>query len=1175
MNSLTHRGPARVRTCLINAVQPLEARTLLSASISGLAWADLNGDGIRQANELPRSGTVVRLYQSTDDVVGNGDDSQVGADTLVNRDGSYQFAGLTAGNYYVQFVAPAGTAFAPANAGPDASLNSDADPATGRTAMLHLADGQAATAIDAGLIGASTSFGSAWAIGSSGADKATKLFRAADGSLLVTGQVGGLADFDPGPAVVNVSPANATTFVAKYGSDGSLLWVRGFAGGSFLDLVGMAADPSGNVFLAGTFTGTVDFDPGAGTQALTAVGGKDLFLVKLDASGNFVWANQFGTANIDDTASDLAVDPSGRVYLLGTVSATTDLNPGTGVNLVSAGTFVARYSATGSFDWATNVSGFPRILALDASQNAIVAGAYVSKLDNAGNLLWSEGLGSDAYRPSVAGVTTDSAGNIFLTGAISLPTDMDPGAGTYTLTPNGSIADGFVLKLTSSGDFVWASQFAGGAAAQVLPSAITVDAAGNVYTTGSIAAGTIDFDPGTGTVSLSANPGGPTAFVSELNSAGRFLQAFALGSNSGHSTAGQSIAVDGSAAIYISGAFWGTVDFDHGAGQNALSSNSGSIDAFIAKLNPIPPSVSGTVWFDTNSNGVQDAGETPAAGVTVRLWDTVDGIAGNGNDVQVASDQVTDASGHYSFADLPAGNYYVEVVPPAGYTAQMPPTPAADSATNPGTPPVNQSPVFSLAYNQADTALNAGLTLPSLSFSGMAWADANADGVREAGEAALAGVTVALMDPVDGIAGNGNDVQVGASVVTDASGHYQLSALVAGSYYLLFTLPGGEHFTLRNQGTDASRDSDADPATGRTAIFTVAAVEALAGIDVGAFQFVSVGGTIWNDANKNGIRDAGETGLAGVTVRILRSSDNSAAAADFTTTATGQYSFGGLTPGSYYVKVVASGELAISPQAAGSDPALNSDVDPVSGNSAGFSLVDGTAAPVIDAGLYENIQPSNPTVTATLSSDKTVLTITGTTGNDVIRVKASGKQVAVTAGGQSLGTFAVTRRIVINGDDGNDSIVVDKSVKISCLIYGGNGNDTLVGGSGNDILVGGAGNDVLKGMDGRDILIGGAGTDSLDGGTGDDILIGGTWKGERLQSSLLAIQKELVGQAAYATRMTHLTKGGGLNGKVLINKNWIVDDKLKNTLIGGAGTDMFARGSKDYAKDEKKGTEVW
>ncbi len=1058
MISSTQRGSARLRTRLTNAVQPLESRTLLSASISGLAWADLDGDGIRQANDLSRPGMVVRLYNSTDSIVGNGDDAQVGADTLVNRDGSYQFAGLAAGNYYVQFAAPAGTALTVANAGADAAKNSDADPVTGRTAMLNLVDGQALGAIDAGLVGDSTSFGTVWSLGSTGTDTATKLVRDASGNILVTGQVGGAADFDPGPGVVNATPADATTYVAKYSSDGSLLWVRGFAGTDSLDLVGMAADSSGNVLIAGSFSGTVDFDPGAGVSALTAVGGTDIFLAKLDASGNFVWANQFGTANTDDTAADLAVDPSGRAYLLGTVSASTDLNPGAGVNQVPAGTFVARYGDTGGFDWVTTLSGSPGTVTLDGSQNVIVAGPIVSKLDNAGNLIWSQGLGSSSYRPTVAGVTTDALDNIFLTGSLTQAADMDPGAATFTLTPNGSIADGFVLKLNSSGGFVWASQFAGAAASQVLPSAVALDAAGNVYTRGSIAAGTIDFDPGAGSVLLSTSAGGLTAFVSELNSAGKFLQAFALNSGSGHSIASQSIAVDNTGAIYLPGVFFGTVDFNPGSGVNELSSNGGSIDAFVAKLNLIAPSVSGTVWLDTNANGVQDAGEARFAGSTVQLWNTVDGIAGNGNDVQVASDQVTDANGHYSFADLSAGNYYIKVVPPAGFGAHILPLPAADSAINPGTAPVNQSPVFSLAYNQANTGLDAGLALLPVTISGMAWHDSNGNGIREAGETALTGITVALMNPVDGIAGNGNDVQVGAGVLTDASGQYQFAAANAGSYYVLFTLPTGEHFTLQKQGTDASRDSDVAPATGRTDI---------------------------------------------------------------------------------------------------------------------LALSNGQAATNIDAGLTETIQPGNPVVTAKLSTDKTALTITGTKGNDVIRVTASGTKVAVTAGGQSLGTFAVTRRIVITGDDGNDSIVVDKAVKIGALIYGGNGNDLLAGGAGADILVGGAGNDTLKGNAGRDFLIGEAGTDALDGGADDDILIGVSWKGAAQQSSLLAVQKELTSKSNYTARYTHLTKNGGLNGKILVNKSWIVDDKLKNTLTGSTGTDVFARGSKDVARDQKKATELW
>ncbi|MCH2420088.1 MAG: hypothetical protein MK181_09770, partial [Acidimicrobiales bacterium] len=61
----------------------------------------------------------------------------------------------------------------------------------------------------------------------------------------------------------------------------------------------MAVDSSGNVYTAGSFSGTVDFDPGAGTANLSSNGSEDVFVSKLDSSGNYVWAKNFGVPGPD------------------------------------------------------------------------------------------------------------------------------------------------------------------------------------------------------------------------------------------------------------------------------------------------------------------------------------------------------------------------------------------------------------------------------------------------------------------------------------------------------------------------------------------------------------------------------------------------------------------------------------------------------------------------------------------------------------------------------------------------------------------------------------------------------------------------------------------------------------------------------------------------------------
>ena len=114
----------------------------------------------------------------------------------------------------------------------------------------------------------------------------------AEGNVYTAGYFRGTVDFDPGEGTTNLTSGTLSAFfVQKLDSDGSFLWAKSFGAtgygvGQFVPLV---VDASGNTYIAGTFSGTVDFDPGEGTFNLPAVGEKDMFIQKLDASGNFLW----------------------------------------------------------------------------------------------------------------------------------------------------------------------------------------------------------------------------------------------------------------------------------------------------------------------------------------------------------------------------------------------------------------------------------------------------------------------------------------------------------------------------------------------------------------------------------------------------------------------------------------------------------------------------------------------------------------------------------------------------------------------------------------------------------------------------------------------------------------------------------------------------------------------
>ena len=207
-----------------------------------------------------------------------------------------------------------------------------------------------------------TSLGLLWAIrgGGAGADlvSANGIVADPNGTVLVAGTFSGAADVDPAASVVLLTSQGLTdVFVVRY--DGSGVWsglARRFGGSGSDGVQGFARDASGNLYLAGWFQGSVDFDPGAGVQlrsALGTAGAADGYLLSLDLSGDFRWVSPVGAVIAGDAnfslTSGVAAPGDGSVWAVGRFFGFADLDPGaTAVLLQSLGDadqFVARYDA--------------------------------------------------------------------------------------------------------------------------------------------------------------------------------------------------------------------------------------------------------------------------------------------------------------------------------------------------------------------------------------------------------------------------------------------------------------------------------------------------------------------------------------------------------------------------------------------------------------------------------------------------------------------------------------------------------------------------------------------------------------------------------------------------------------------------------------------------------------
>jgi len=470
-------------------------------------------------------------------------------------------------------------------------------------------------------VGTAQSIALDWAkaMGGTSEEEANSITTDASGNVYTTGCFQGTADFDPSSNTTNhTSVGSRDIFIQKLDASGNLLWAKSM-GGSLNDKgLSITTDAYGNVYTTGYFQGIVDFDPSSSyTTNLTSAGGYDIFIQKLDASGNLVWAKAMGGSSQDEGTS-ITTDASGNVYTTGYFRETADFDPSITetANLISVGLediFIQKLDASGNFVWARAMGGIHDnrgfSITTDASGNVYTTGTFretadfnpsttdtfnltpvgsydifIQKLDASGNFLWAKAMGGSSYDYGYS-ITTDVSGNVYTTGVFIETVDFDPSAGTTNLISAGS-HDIFIQKLNASGNFVWAKAMGGSSSDEGY--SITTDASGNVYTTG-IFYGIADFDPSSGTTNLTS-AGANDIFIQKLDASGNLVWAKAIGGSS--YDYGSSITTDAYGNVYTTGYFAATADFDPSTTGTTNMTSAGGYDIFVAKYSQTGLSVS-------------------------------------------------------------------------------------------------------------------------------------------------------------------------------------------------------------------------------------------------------------------------------------------------------------------------------------------------------------------------------------------------------------------------------------------------------------------------------------------------------------------------------------------------------------------------------------------------------
>ena len=376
------------------------------------------------------------------------------------------------------------------------------------------------------------------------------------GNIFVSGWFDGTVDFDPGPAQFNLTAQGEDGFLLKLLPLGNFGWAVSFGGNGYDAFLGMDVDATGNIYCTGYYYDSIPYSNGITNDTLVSAGDADAFVVAFDYMGGLIWAGNMGGSGGDYGLCISASSISQRVTVVGSFTGTADLDPGNAIHNATASgledMFVCMTKDSGDFIRADAFGGassyiYGTDIEMDSLDNVLITGyfdgsvdfdpstslsvltssgsppggedAFLCKLDSGGALRWAKQIGGPDYTYSQSLSLDPVNGDVYVAGRYAGNTDFDPDTGTFFIHPPGDA--GFLSRLDSSGNFVWANSVATSQGSiESRFTAAYLPAQDACHLSG-VFQGGVDMDPGPGTT-YTGSMGFDDIFISYFESTGTF-----------------------------------------------------------------------------------------------------------------------------------------------------------------------------------------------------------------------------------------------------------------------------------------------------------------------------------------------------------------------------------------------------------------------------------------------------------------------------------------------------------------------------------------------------------------------------------------------------------------------------------------------------------------------------